>query len=236
MSKRIIPVGQYGHFIDIDAIIEAAKGDPGKSAFQIAKEHGFPGTEEEWLETLKGKSHIDIADYEIKAHTVFHDGSEVKYTPQVLSKSQQDTARNNIGAAPIDCTVEAFNVKQVANAAEEGLTAVRFVPQSLSAEQQLIAQNNINTVDASRVVALEIKLNMLMPVLTGTIKYRGTITCTSDMTSLADLYPVKQGDLYNVVGDTVVINGLQLHNGMLIMATKDIEYGEEPNFIQLFSE
>lgn len=236
MSKRIIPVGQYGHFIDIDAIIEAAKGDPGKSAFQIAKEHGFTGTEEEWLETLKGKSHVDIADYEIKAHTVFHDGSEVKYTPQVLSKSQQDTARNNIGAAPIDCTVEAFNVKQVANAAEEGLTAVRFVPQSLSAEQQLIAQNNINTVDASRVVALEVKLNMLMPVLTGTIKYRGTITCTSDMTSLADLYPVKQGDLYNVVGDTVVINGLQLHNGMLIMATKDIEYGEEPNFIQLFSE
>lgn len=236
MSKRIIPVGQYGHFIDIDAIIEAAKGDPGKSAFQIAKEHGFSGTEEEWLETLKGKSHIDVADYEVRAHTVFHDGSEVKYTPQVLSKSQQDTARNNIGAAPIDCTVEAFNIKQVANAAEEGLTAVRFVPQSLSVEQQLIAQNNINTVDASRVVALEVKLNMLMPVLTGTIKYRGTITCTSDMTSLADLYPVKQGDLYNVVGDTVVINGLQLHDRMLIMATKDIEYGEEPSFIQLFSE
>lgn len=236
MINRVIPVGQYGHFIDIEAIIEAAKGEPGKSAFQIAQEHGFLGTEEEWLEALKGKSHVDIADYEVKAHTVFHDGSEIKYTPQVLSKSQQDIARTNIGAAPIDCTVEAFNVKEVANAAEEGLTAVRFVPQNLSAEQQLIAQNNINTVDASRVVALEIKINQLMPILTGTMHYKGTITCTSDMTSLADLYPVKQGDLYNVVGDPIIINGLQLHDKMLIMATKDIEYGEEPTFIELFSE
>lgn len=29
-------------------------GDPGKSAYQIAVDHGFVGTEEEWLESLEG--------------------------------------------------------------------------------------------------------------------------------------------------------------------------------------
>ena len=33
-----------------------AKGDPGKSAYEIAVEHGFVGTEEEWLESLKGQT------------------------------------------------------------------------------------------------------------------------------------------------------------------------------------
>ena len=31
-----------------------AKGDPGKSAYEIAVEQGFVGTEEEWLESLRG--------------------------------------------------------------------------------------------------------------------------------------------------------------------------------------
>lgn len=33
-----------------------AKGDPGDSAYQIAVEHGFVGTEEEWLQSLKGQT------------------------------------------------------------------------------------------------------------------------------------------------------------------------------------
>lgn len=32
-----------------------AKGDPGKSAYEIAVEQGFVGTEAEWLESLKGQ-------------------------------------------------------------------------------------------------------------------------------------------------------------------------------------
>ena len=35
-----------------------AKGDPGKSAYQIAVDHGFVGTEEEWLESLKGQTGV----------------------------------------------------------------------------------------------------------------------------------------------------------------------------------
>ena len=30
-------------------------GEPGKSAYEIAVEHGFVGTEEEWLASLKGE-------------------------------------------------------------------------------------------------------------------------------------------------------------------------------------
>ena len=32
-----------------------AKGDPGKSAYEVAVEQGFVGTEDEWLESLKGQ-------------------------------------------------------------------------------------------------------------------------------------------------------------------------------------
>lgn len=34
--------------------LESLKGQDGKSAYEIAKEHGFQGSEEEWLESLKG--------------------------------------------------------------------------------------------------------------------------------------------------------------------------------------
>lgn len=30
------------------------KGDPGKSAYEIAVDHGFTGTEDEWIESLQG--------------------------------------------------------------------------------------------------------------------------------------------------------------------------------------
>ena len=33
---------------------QGEKGDPGKSAYQIAVENGFKGTEEEWIASLKG--------------------------------------------------------------------------------------------------------------------------------------------------------------------------------------
>lgn len=39
--------------------IGAIKGEDGKSAYQIAVENGFEGTEEEWLDSLKGKNGTD---------------------------------------------------------------------------------------------------------------------------------------------------------------------------------
>lgn len=34
----------------------ALKGDEGKSAYEVAKKHGFSGTETEWLESLRGQA------------------------------------------------------------------------------------------------------------------------------------------------------------------------------------
>ena len=34
--------------------VQGRQGDDGKSAYEIAKEHGYTGTEAEWLESLKG--------------------------------------------------------------------------------------------------------------------------------------------------------------------------------------
>ncbi len=34
---------------------QGRQGEDGKSAYEIAKEHGYTGTEAEWLESLKGK-------------------------------------------------------------------------------------------------------------------------------------------------------------------------------------
>lgn len=34
----------------------SGSGEPGKSAYDIAVENGFEGTQEEWLDSLKGKS------------------------------------------------------------------------------------------------------------------------------------------------------------------------------------
>lgn len=49
----------------LKAIEEAGKGADGKSAYEIAVEHGYVGTEEEWLESLKGKDGItpDMSEY-----------------------------------------------------------------------------------------------------------------------------------------------------------------------------
>ena len=41
--------------MEVDDIEKVNIGLPGKSAYEIAKEVGFPGTEEEWLASLKGE-------------------------------------------------------------------------------------------------------------------------------------------------------------------------------------
>ena len=43
--------------------IGAIKGEDGKSAYQIAVENGFIGTEAEWLESLKGDTGAAGNDY-----------------------------------------------------------------------------------------------------------------------------------------------------------------------------
>lgn len=40
----------------------AGEGAPGKSAYEIAVENGFVGTEKEWLESLKGDTDMNVVE------------------------------------------------------------------------------------------------------------------------------------------------------------------------------
>lgn len=55
MQNKVLPVRFEGP-IKVEAEVKATMvGDIGKSAYEIALAHGFVGTEEEWLESLKAK-------------------------------------------------------------------------------------------------------------------------------------------------------------------------------------
>lgn len=55
MQNKALPVRLEG-LIKVEAEVKATMvGDNGKSAYEIALAHGFVGTEEEWLESLKAK-------------------------------------------------------------------------------------------------------------------------------------------------------------------------------------
>lgn len=55
MQNKVLPVRLEGP-IKVEAEVKATMvGDNGKSAYEIALAHGFVGTEEEWLESLKAK-------------------------------------------------------------------------------------------------------------------------------------------------------------------------------------
>lgn len=45
--------------------LESLKGQDGKSAYEIAKEHGYNGTEEEWIKSLEVSSSIQVIDQEV---------------------------------------------------------------------------------------------------------------------------------------------------------------------------
>lgn len=56
------------------------KGDDGKSAYEIALDNGFEGTEEEWLETLKAEvTEQDKKDIANIVLDTLPNGDEVSY-------------------------------------------------------------------------------------------------------------------------------------------------------------
>ena len=66
-QKQIYPQSHAEAIIDLEKFIKAhgggsggtgekgEKGDPGLSAYEVAQENGYTGTEKEWLASLKGK-------------------------------------------------------------------------------------------------------------------------------------------------------------------------------------
>lgn len=51
MAKRYIKASLAGA-----GALKGDKGDPGKSAYEIAVKNGFSGTEQQWIESLVGKA------------------------------------------------------------------------------------------------------------------------------------------------------------------------------------
>ena len=70
------------HYSKEPYFVAGGAGTAGKSAYEIAVEHGFEGTEEEWLESLKGEPGPPGADgksaYEIAVEHGF-EGSEEEW-------------------------------------------------------------------------------------------------------------------------------------------------------------
>lgn len=82
------------------------RGEDGKSAYQLAVDAGFDGTETQWLESLKGApgdttAADAAAEAAKKAAQAAQKAAEtaVLYTEQNLTDSQQEQARSNINAA-----------------------------------------------------------------------------------------------------------------------------------------
>lgn len=82
------------------------RGEDGKSAYQLAVDAGFDGTETQWLESLKGAPG-DTTAADAAAEAAKNAAKEaqkaaetaVLYTEQHLTDSQQEQARSNINAA-----------------------------------------------------------------------------------------------------------------------------------------
>lgn len=60
-EAQFYPQSHADAIIDLEKFIKAhgggtgEKGDPGLSAYEVAQENGYTGTEKEWLASLKGK-------------------------------------------------------------------------------------------------------------------------------------------------------------------------------------
>lgn len=86
-------------------VTEVLHGKDGKSAYQIALDNGFVGTEEEWLESLKGTAYDDTAIVDdikvikqdillLKATTSSLEGQDVLVDERISEVAEQNVQTN----------------------------------------------------------------------------------------------------------------------------------------------
>ena len=86
-------------------VTEVLHGKDGKSAYQIALDNGFVGTEEEWLESLKGTDYDDTAIVDdikvikqdillLKATTSSLEGQDVLVDERISEVAEQNVQTN----------------------------------------------------------------------------------------------------------------------------------------------
>ena len=89
-------------YIALTDMVNYKKGDPGKSAYQIAVENGFDGTEEDWLASLKGDTG-ETPDISIGTVTTGESGSQASATMAGTAEEpvlNLTIPRGNVGATP----------------------------------------------------------------------------------------------------------------------------------------
>ena len=110
----------------VDQVISDLDSLQGKSAYEIAVEQGFSGTEAEWLKSLEGESGVYVGSGEMPDDCNVQidpqgDASQVVLcTPQELTTEQQAQARQNIGAIETPETAEAGQTIVVKEVDENG--------------------------------------------------------------------------------------------------------------------
>ena len=92
--------------------IHVVGGEKGKSAYEIAVDNGFEGTEEEWLASLQGKDGQDGVDgkdgksaYQIAVDEGF-DGSEAEWLASLNGKDGQDGVDGKDGKSAYQIAVD----------------------------------------------------------------------------------------------------------------------------------
>lgn len=90
--------------LQVMGVIPVNEEDYGKSAYELAVDHGFEGSEEEWLESLKGKDGVDGVDGK---NTVYVGSGEmpedcnVQIDPDGDALTLQDIVNDVIASLPV---------------------------------------------------------------------------------------------------------------------------------------
>ena len=95
MQNRVLPVRLEGP-IKVEAEVKAIMaGDNGKSAYEIAVAHGYKGTEQEWLDSLKGdKGEDGLSAFNIAQLNGF-EGTYVEWLKSLKGKDGASATADN---------------------------------------------------------------------------------------------------------------------------------------------
>lgn len=123
---RVVSVGDTGYTCERKFKIEGAEG---KSAYEVAVENGYEGTEEEWLESLKGEKGDDGKDgAPVAALTISRNGETVAVydgTEEAVADISVPTTAADVDAIPVS---EKGEAEGVATLDESGLVPASQLP------------------------------------------------------------------------------------------------------------
>ena len=105
---------------------DGEKGDPGKSAYDIAVKGGFKGTEEEWIASLNGDA--GESAYEIAVRRGFK-GTEEEWLESLNANGQDISAKMDRPSSWVNGNLVKFG--KDGNVVDSGFTSSSFLPQTV---------------------------------------------------------------------------------------------------------